>query len=97
MSASASLPGPQPTERQPACFSRGRLVREGGGVRNIVAIGTRELPDLDPFLLFAEFGGEEPEDYIGGFPDHPHRGFETVTYVLEGRLRHADSRGVECH
>lgn len=70
-------------------------MRAGSGVRNIVTIGMDELPDLDPFLLFAEFGGAGPEDYSGGFPDHPHRGFETVTYVVEGPLKHADSHGNE--
>jgi redox-sensitive bicupin YhaK (pirin superfamily) len=71
----------------------GQLVREGAGVRNIVVIGGEALPDLDPFLLFAEFGGDDPADYVGGFPSHPHRGFETLTYVVEGRLTHTDSRG----
>lgn len=79
--------------RLPVRMALGQLVREGAGVRNIVVIGGESLPDLDPFLLFAEFGGEDPADYIGGFPDHPHRGFETLTYVLDGRLRHSDSRG----
>ena len=81
--------------RQPIASSRGQVVRAGSGVRNIVTIGMDELPELDPFLLFAEFGGAGPEDYIGGFPNHPHRGFETVTYVVEGRLKHADSHGNE--
>lgn len=81
--------------RQPIASKRGQVVRAGSGVRNIVTIGMDDLSELDPFLLFAEFGGAGPEDYIGGFPDHPHRGFETVTYVVEGRLKHADSHGNE--
>ncbi len=53
------------------------------------------LPDLDPFLLLDEFGTDWPEDYLAGFPEHPHRGFETVTYMLDGRMRHRDNRGNE--
>ncbi len=79
--------------RRASRINHGEHVREGAGVRNIVAIGGRQLPYLDPFLLFAEFGGEHPSDYVGGFPNHPHRGFETLTYVLDGRLKHADSAG----
>jgi hypothetical protein len=52
-------------------------------------------PDLDPFLLLDEFGTDRPEDYIAGFPEHPHRGFETVTYMLDGRMRHRDNHGNE--
>ena len=50
---------------------------------------------LDPFLMLDAFGTDNPEDYIGGFPDHPHRGFETVTYMIAGRMRHRDSAGHE--
>ena len=50
---------------------------------------------LDPFLMLDAFGTDNPDDYIGGFPDHPHRGFETVTYMLAGRMRHRDSAGHE--
>src|SRR5690606_30237604 len=50
---------------------------------------------LDPFLMLDHFGTDNPDDYIGGFPDHPHRGFETVTYMIEGRMRHHDSAGNE--
>ncbi|MDH3492597.1 MAG: pirin family protein [Acidobacteriota bacterium] len=57
------------------------------------SIGTRTLSDLDPFLLFDHFGSDDPEEYIAGFPMHPHRGIETVTYMLEGRIRHRDSVG----
>ncbi len=54
-----------------------------------------DLPDLDPFLLLDEFGTDKAEDYIAGFPSHPHRGFETVTYMLDGRMRHKDNHGNE--
>jgi redox-sensitive bicupin YhaK (pirin superfamily) len=60
-------------------------------------IGTRELLDLDPFLLLDEFKSENPNDYIGGFPPHPHRGFETITYLLHGDFQHRDSKGNEGH
>jgi hypothetical protein len=56
-------------------------------------MGGSALPDLDPFLLFDEFRSDDAADYIGGFPDHPHRGFETVTYMLAGRVRHGDNKG----
>ena len=68
---------------------------DGAGVRLRRVIGGPALPDLDPFLLLDEFGTDRPEDYIAGFPDHPHRGFETVTYMLEGRMRHRDNHGNE--
>jgi len=72
---------------------RGEGTRDGAGVRLTRVIGGRALPELDPFLLFDEFGSDEAVDYIAGFPDHPHRGFETVTYMLAGRMRHRDSQG----
>ena len=67
---------------------RGQATSDGAGVRLTRVIGTSQLPDLDPFLMLDEFGTDRPEDYLAGFPEHPHRGFETVTYMLEGRLRH---------
>ncbi|HEY4163594.1 MAG TPA: pirin family protein [Dongiaceae bacterium] len=66
---------------------------DGAGVKLTRVIGQRALPDLDPFLMLDEFGSEKGADYIGGFPDHPHRGFETVTYMLDGRMRHGDNKG----
>ncbi|MDH3912181.1 MAG: pirin family protein, partial [Rhodospirillales bacterium] len=66
---------------------------DGAGVRLKRSIGGPRLDHLDPFLLLDEFGSEEGADYIGGFPDHPHRGFETVTYMLDGLMRHQDSTG----
>ena len=72
---------------------RGQATTEGAGVRLTRVIGGAQLPDLDPFLLFDEFRSDQPSDYLAGFPDHPHRGFETVTYMLAGRMRHADNKG----
>ncbi len=72
---------------------RGQATSDGDGVRLTRVIGGAALPDLDPFLLFDEFGSDRAQDYIGGFPNHPHRGFETVTYMLDGRMRHGDNQG----
>ncbi|MFZ5635280.1 MAG: pirin family protein [Pseudomonadota bacterium] len=74
---------------------RGETTSDGAGVKLRRVIGGMALPDLDPFLLLDEFGTDRAEDYIGGFPDHPHRGFETVTYMLDGRMRHRDNHGNE--
>jgi redox-sensitive bicupin YhaK (pirin superfamily) len=72
---------------------RGTPTSDGAGVRLTRVIGGPVLADLDPFLLLDEFGSDSPDDYIAGFPDHPHRGFETVTYMLDGRMRHRDNQG----
>ena len=74
---------------------RGMPTSDGAGVKLTRLLGTPELPDLDPFLLLDQFGTDRAEDYLAGFPDHPHRGFETVTYMLEGRMRHRDNHGNE--
>jgi redox-sensitive bicupin YhaK (pirin superfamily) len=74
---------------------RGTPTSDGAGVRLTRLIGGAELPDLDPFLLLDQFGTDQAADYIGGFPSHPHRGFETVTYMIDGRMRHRDNRGHE--
>jgi redox-sensitive bicupin YhaK (pirin superfamily) len=68
-------------------------VIEGAGVRLIRSIGTRMLDHVDPFLLFDHFGSKDPADYIKGFPMHPHRGIETVTYMISGQVDHKDSIG----
>jgi redox-sensitive bicupin YhaK (pirin superfamily) len=68
---------------------------DGAGVKLNRVIGQPALPDLDPFLMLDEFGSDDPTAYIAGFPDHPHRGFETVTYMLAGRMRHRDNKGNE--
>jgi redox-sensitive bicupin YhaK (pirin superfamily) len=72
---------------------RGHPTTEGAGVRLRRAIGSQELDHLDPFLLLDEFRSESSADYIAGFPDHPHRGFETVTYMLAGSMEHRDHLG----
>jgi len=66
---------------------------EGAGVHLKRAFGYNEVPLLDPFLLLDDFRSDNPEDYIAGFPWHPHRGIETVTYMLEGKVEHGDSMG----
>jgi redox-sensitive bicupin YhaK (pirin superfamily) len=68
---------------------------DGAGVKLKRVIGQPALPDLDPFLMLDAFGSDDPDAYIAGFPDHPHRGFETVTYMLAGRMRHRDNKGNE--
>jgi redox-sensitive bicupin YhaK (pirin superfamily) len=70
-----------------------QFVMEGAGVRLRRSIATRRLDYLDPFLLFDHFGSENPDDYLAGFPLHPHRGIETVTYMLAGLVDHKDSLG----
>ena len=74
---------------------RGQPASDGAGVKLTRVIGSPQLPDLDPFLMLDEFGTDRPEDYLAGFPEHPHRGFETVTYMLDGRMRHRDNHGNE--
>ena len=81
----------RPVERLVA----GQATSDGAGVK-LTRVLTQDLQErLDPFLMLDAFRSENPGDYIGGFPDHPHRGFETVTYMLAGRLRHRDSGGNE--
>jgi redox-sensitive bicupin YhaK (pirin superfamily) len=73
----------------------GRATRDGAGVK-LTRVLTQDLQRrLDPFLMLDAFGSDSADDYIAGFPDHPHRGFETVTYMLAGRMRHRDSAGHE--
>ncbi len=72
---------------------RGMAVSEGAGVTVHRTIGTPQLRYLDPFLMLDHFASDNPNDYIAGFPDHPHRGFVTVTYMLDGHMLHEDSMG----
>ncbi|MDJ0940369.1 MAG: pirin family protein [Woeseiaceae bacterium] len=71
----------------------GHPATDGAGVRMTRVIATPELDHFDPFLLLDEFRSDDADDYIAGFPDHPHRGFETVTYMLAGAMQHADNQG----
>ena len=68
---------------------------DGAGVKLKRSIGTSAINYLDPFLLLDEFGSENKDDYMAGFPPHPHRGIETVTYMLEGKFEHKDSTGAK--
>ncbi len=72
-----------------------QVASDGAGVKLRRSIGSGQISELDPFLLLDNFGTENPDDYIAGFPSHPHRGFETVTYMIEGQMRHKDSIGSE--
>jgi quercetin 2,3-dioxygenase len=73
--------------------SKSKPTIEGAGVRLKRAFGFHEVPQLDPFLLLDDFHSDNPDDYIQGFPWHPHRGIETITYMLRGEVEHGDSMG----
>ena len=83
----------QTGERQVLKVVTGQPTSDGAGVRLNRVIGTQELDHVDPFLLLDEFKSDKPGDYLAGFPDHPHRGFETVTYMLAGEMLHQDHVG----
>jgi redox-sensitive bicupin YhaK (pirin superfamily) len=74
---------------------RGMPASDGAGVKLTRMLGTPDLRVLDPFLMLDKFHSNDPGDYLAGFPPHPHRGFETVTYMVEGRMRHQDNKGHE--
>jgi quercetin 2,3-dioxygenase len=75
--------------------TRGMPAEDGAGVKLTRLIGTPEIPDLDPILMLDNFGSDDPKAYIAGFPPHPHRGFETVSYMIHGSLKHNDNKGGE--
>lgn len=84
-----------PAWRKVERLVRGQATTDGAGVR-LTRVLTPDLQRrLDPFLMLDHFANDRPDDYGGGFPDHPHRGFETVTYMIQGRMRHRDSAGHE--
>lgn len=81
------------TTRSIERVAKGTPTSDGAGVRLTRCIGTPQVPLVDPFLMLDEFRSDDPNDYIKGFPPHPHRGFETVTYMLAGSMEHKDSVG----
>lgn len=84
----------RPTSPRPVLETRSaRPTLEGAGVKLHRAFGFQDPSELDPFLLFDDFRNENPADYLQGFPWHPHRGIETITYVLSGQVEHSDSLG----
>lgn len=83
----------EPIDRPVDRVLAGQPTSDGAGVRLTRYIGSQLLSELDPFLLLDFFESDNPDDYIAGFPSHPHRGFETVTYLLAGKMRHGDSVG----
>ena len=95
---SSTAPATDFAVRRPRAVERlvtGQATSDGDGVK-LTRVLTQPLQRrLDPFLMLDAFGSDDANDYIGGFPDHPHRGFETVTYMIAGRMRHRDSTGNE--
>ena len=91
--AKTSPAGSIPTERNVTRIIGARPTLEGAGVHINRALGGQALSMLDPFLLLDEFQSDDPNDYAAGFPEHPHRGFETVTYMIDGAMEHRDNVG----
>ena len=91
----AELSPPLQRSRRIEALVAGYATSDGAGVRLTRLLTQKLQRRLDPFLMLDAFGSDDPDDYIAGFPDHPHRGFETITYMLDGRMRHRDSAGHE--
>lgn len=72
---------------------RGQQATDGAGVRLVRVLGKRDVEDFDPFLMLDSFDAIDPADYVAGFPMHPHRGIETITYLIDGKIEHEDSLG----
>jgi hypothetical protein len=81
------------TNRRVSKILKGKPIIEGAGVHLKRAFGYSEVPAFDPFLLLDDFHSSNPVEYLAGFPWHPHRGIETITYILQGRVEHSDSMG----
>ncbi len=90
MSAMESQPS---NVRRVTRLTRGVPTSDGAGVKLTRMLGNAALPDLDPFLMLDQIRSDERDDYIAGFPNHPHRGFETVTIMIDGKMRHGDNKG----
>jgi redox-sensitive bicupin YhaK (pirin superfamily) len=85
----------RPISRAVKRVLKAQATQDGAGVSLYRAIGSAALREIDPFLLLDEMHSDQPGDYISGFPSHPHRGFETLSYMVSGKMRHRDSRGNE--
>jgi redox-sensitive bicupin YhaK (pirin superfamily) len=81
------------TDRRIVHRSSGMPTQDGAGVKLTRLVGTPQLPDLDPILMLDTFRSDNPNDYVAGFPEHPHRGFETVSYMIKGSIAHLDNHG----
>lgn len=80
-------------QRQIMKTVRGQHAVDGAGVRLVRVIGNRDTSEFDPFLMLDSFDSTDPADYLAGFPTHPHRGIETITYLISGKIEHEDSLG----
>ncbi len=85
----------KPISRAVKLVQHAKATQDGAGVSLYRAIGIPALREIDPFLLLDEMHSDQPDDYIAGFPSYPHRGFETLSYMVSGKMRHRDSRGNE--
>ena len=81
------------TDRRVIHRTSGMPTQDGAGVKLTRLVGTPQLPDLDPILMLDTFRSDNPNDYVAGFPEHPHRGFETVSYMIKGSIAHLDNHG----
>jgi redox-sensitive bicupin YhaK (pirin superfamily) len=84
---------PTTTSRRIVRRVPGMATQDGAGVKLTRLVGTPQLPDLDPILMLDTFRSDDAKDYIAGFPEHPHRGFETVSYMIKGSIAHLDNHG----
>lgn len=80
-------------KRQISKMVSGKRATDGAGVRLVRVLGNRDVKDFDPFLMLDSFDSTQPSDYTAGFPMHPHRGIETITYLISGKIEHEDSLG----